>query len=67
MHYEINISLNGLHYFATASRSLTTETQAISVHKKLLLAFPVSEGYKLTVSYHRASSRFVDTAKWEDK
>ena len=49
MYYEINVSLNGVHFFATAERSCTTYNQAIKVYKELEKRFPASEGYELTL------------------
>lgn len=50
MYYEINVSLNGLHFFATAPRSCVTEHQCKNVLKELLRRFPESEGWKVTVT-----------------
>jgi len=46
--YEINVSLNGFHLFATHERSLTNEDlfeKALTVFKE---KFPKSEGYEIT-------------------
>ena len=50
MYYEINVSLNGQHLFATAERSLTVSWEAEKVYKLFKEKFPESEGYKLTVT-----------------
>jgi hypothetical protein len=50
MAYEINVSKNGQHYFATHERSISTIEKATEIHEKLSKAFPESEGYKLSVS-----------------
>lgn len=39
MYYEINISENGKHLFATAERSITNESQLKKVYDKLKIAF----------------------------
>jgi len=54
MHYEINVSKNGSHLFATAERSLTTETSLKVVHEKLTEAFPEDEGYNISVTQWHA-------------
>lgn len=50
MHYEINVSLNGQHVFATHQRSLTTEEQTARLYVLLADTFKPSEGYKLRVT-----------------
>lgn len=52
MHYEINVALNGRHFFATHERSLTTQGQCQAVYDRLVVAFPASEGYEISVSRH---------------
>lgn len=54
MYYEINVSLNGKHLFATAERSITDKTKMEDMYKLFLEKFPESEGYKL------------DVTKWEN-
>lgn len=49
MYYEINVSLNGSHFFATNERSLRNQADMQKVYDKLKIAFPESEGYKLSV------------------
>lgn len=48
--YEINISLNGKHFFATAERSMKDESKLQEVYKVLKEKFPEEEGYKITVT-----------------
>ncbi len=55
MYYEINISLNGQHFFATDERSITSRLKLKAVYAKLEAAFPKSEGYELR------------TTKWENR
>ena len=52
MNYEINIALNGSHFFATQPRSITDMEKLQSAFKILTLKFPAEEGYSLSVSYH---------------
>lgn len=50
MHYEINVSLKGAHLFATHERSVTSERQARSLYARFTLAFPESEGFRISVA-----------------
>lgn len=50
MYYEINVSLNGRHLFATAERSITTSRQAEEMYKLFLEKFPEKDGYKLDLT-----------------
>lgn len=49
MYYEINVSLNGQHFFATHERSLRTLSKTETVYRELKKAFPESKGYSVTV------------------
>lgn len=55
MYYEINVSLNGRHFFATSEHSVQDAYKAESLYKVFLKKFPESEGYRVTVT------------KWETK
>lgn len=48
--YEINVSLNGKHFFATALRSAPTERKVEELYEVFKKKFPESEGYKIMVS-----------------
>jgi len=50
MHYEINVSLDGQHYFATSKRSITSLGQASAIFEHFSDLFPAKDGYKITVS-----------------
>ncbi|MDN3160901.1 hypothetical protein P0E55_14430 [Enterococcus faecalis] len=50
MYYEINVSRDGKHFFATAPRSITSMHDLQSVYPVLSNAFPASDGYELTVT-----------------
>jgi len=52
MHYEINVSLNGKHLFATAARSIDSKSQLRRLVKLFRQKFPQQEGYDVTFSYH---------------
>lgn len=50
MYYEINVSLNGRHLFATAERSVTDHHKLQVVYNLFMEKFPEDEGYKITVT-----------------
>jgi hypothetical protein len=50
MSYEINVSKNGRHVFATHEKSINTLTEATDIILRLDKAFPQSEGYFITIS-----------------
>jgi hypothetical protein len=50
MYYELNISLNGRHFFATAERSITSEDELKKVYDVLKVKFPHSEGYRIGIT-----------------
>lgn len=52
MSYEINVSLNGSHYFATAKRSLNTAAATTKMALDFKQRFPAKEGFKISVSYN---------------
>ena len=49
MHYEINVSKNGRHFFATHERSITTKQDAKKVLDIFEAKFPEEEGYFIMV------------------
>lgn len=52
MYWTINVSLNGVHCFATAKRSLTERSHAKSMFELLSNRFPANEGYKVVCHVH---------------
>ena len=50
MGYEINVSLNGKHFFATHERSITNIWKLQDVLPIFMEKFPEEEGYKITVT-----------------
>lgn len=50
MWYEINVSKDGTHYFATAARSIPTELRAREIADQLKHAFPENDGYKISIT-----------------
>ena len=50
MWYEINVSRDGQHYFATDKRSITTLARALDVRELLKKAMPEEEGFEYTIT-----------------
>lgn len=50
-HYEVNVSLNGQHLFATNPRSCVTWTEVSKVHSEIVKRFPESEGFSVMVTH----------------
>jgi len=50
MWYEINVSKDGQHYFATHERSITTIDRAVEIRDRLKLAMPEEEGFEYTIT-----------------
>ena len=50
MYYEINVSLNGMHLFATHERSINTREKLKKVYIIFKEKFPESEGYNIMVT-----------------
>lgn len=61
MYYEINVALNGKHFFATDKRSITNKSTMEKVYKILKEKFPLEEGYDIIVSRYETVGTFVDT------
>lgn len=59
MYYEINVSLNGRHYFATDSRSLITEADAEAMYKHFLALFRKEDGYEIEMTYWITKGRRI--------
>ncbi len=49
-HFEINVSLNGRHLFATAERSCVERRKLNEVAKIIQEKFPKSEGYQIAIT-----------------
>lgn len=63
MYYEINVALNGQHFFATDKRSITNRTSLEKVYKVLKEKFPAEEGYDILVSYYETVGKYIDMEK----
>lgn len=48
MYYEINVALNGRHFFATAPRSITDKHTACAIMVLFREKFPEVDGYDVT-------------------
>lgn len=59
-HYEINVSLNGKHFFATSERSAQTAHEAKNLMGVFAKKFPETEGFEVSCTYWRCSGRTID-------
>lgn len=59
MGYEINVALNGIHFFATHERSLDSEEKLKRVLIIFKEKFPEAEGYNITVTYWKKIGEFI--------
>lgn len=55
MWYEINVSKDGMHYFATDKRSIPTVKAAVEIRDRLKKAMPEEEGFKFTITQWQTS------------
>ena len=62
-YYEINVSLNGRHLFATAERSCTIRCEYEKVLNILKRKFPESEGYEVTATYWNCTGQLLETKR----
>lgn len=60
MYYEINVSLNGQHLFATAERSITDEATKDKVLKIFKQKFPYGTGYLITVTLWEKVGKIIE-------
>ena len=60
MYYEINVSKDGSHFFATSKRSLSTSQKTKELTKLFLEKFPEEEGYKISVSFNPERSNMIN-------
>lgn len=63
MYFEINVSHNGRHFFATAERSIWDMTKLKQVYYTLKKKFPTSEGYEISVTKYENSGRRVQESE----
>lgn len=67
MNYEINVSLNGRHFFATNERSITNSWDLTKIYKVFKEKFPEEEGYKLTVTQYETMGKCIDMEGYDLK
>lgn len=60
MYYEINVSLNGRHLFATAERSITNFDKLKKIYVLFKEKFPEEDGYRLTVTREETIGKFLN-------
>ena len=60
MGYEINVSLNGKHLFATHERSLTNKDDMEKCLEIFRKKFPEEEGFKIMVTRWETYKRIID-------
>jgi hypothetical protein len=58
MHYEINVSLNGRHYFATHNRSIHDRATAERIYWDFVERFPKHQGFDITVAECQTTGRY---------
>jgi hypothetical protein len=58
-HYEINVSLNGKHLFATAERSARDKQDAERLFRLFAEKFPERDGYSIRVTHWQAQGERV--------
>jgi hypothetical protein len=59
MYYEINVSLNGKHFFATAERSIISAERCLDVYDALSLRFHKIDGYEIVISRVERKGRYL--------
>lgn len=60
MSYEINVALNGRHYFATDKRSLLTLDEGRELLAVFKDKFPPSEGFSITLKRVETRYQLID-------
>lgn len=60
MYYEINVSLNGQHLFATDKRSITSTQTLETIYNILKEKFPKEEGYNITVTKYETVGKIIE-------
>ena len=60
MYYEITVSVNGKHLFATAERSVVAEWQLKIIYDIFKRKFPVEEGYEISITRWEKTGKFIE-------
>jgi hypothetical protein len=63
MSYEINVSKDGQHYFATSERSITTLSHATELIKQFEKIFSEEAGFKISVARVQKNYHEIDLKK----
>jgi len=63
MYYEINVSYKGVHFFATAERSITDECGLVIVLNEIVKRFPESDGYEVSAGMRQSTGLPIDVAE----
>lgn len=64
MYYEINVSLNGMHFFATDERSIKDSRKLYEVYYALKERFSEKDGFEISVTEWNILGKSVEM---EDK
>lgn len=67
MYYEINVAFKGMHYFATAERSITTQKDAEHMYRHFIKLFPEEQGYELSLTRWEERGQRIDVSTSADK
>lgn len=59
MYYEINVTKNGKHYFATAPRSLKTLKDANELWEQFKILFPIADGFDMSLINIETSHKVI--------
>lgn len=63
MYYEINVTLNGRHFFATSERSITNEHKLKEVYDVLKERFSNEDGYNITITKYETVGKPINMEK----
>lgn len=66
MPYEINVSLNDQHFFATHERSARYEDKMKELYSAFKEKFPKSEGYEISVTEYRTMGTIINMEGGEE-
>lgn len=60
MYYEITVSKNGKHLFATSERSITNTDKVTEIFNLFKEKFPENEGYKLEATFWKKTGTKIN-------
>lgn len=67
MYFEINVSKNGLHFFATNKRSITSYNQALKLYEIFKKKFKEDEGYEIELTKWETIGKIIDVEEIKKK